>query len=65
MIAIDDFPQLALLAWNRKVREITEGDAFALYESNPQWVDRALMDARELALLDRLIQEIGRGVWNG
>ncbi len=65
MIAIDDYPQLALLAWNRKVRTITDEDALALYESNRQWVDRALMDARELGLLDRLIQEIGKGVFNG
>jgi hypothetical protein len=65
MIPIDDYPQLALLAWNRKVRTITEEEALALYESNPQWVDRSLMDDRELALLDRLIQEIGKGAWNG
>jgi len=65
MIALDDYPQLALIAWNRKVRTITEEDALALYEANRQWVDRALMDERELALLDRLIQEIGKGVFNG
>ena len=65
MIALDDYPQLALIAWNRKVRTITEEDALALYEANRQWVDRALMDERELALLDRLIREIGKGVFNG
>jgi len=25
MIALDDYPQLAMIAWNRKVRTITEG----------------------------------------
>lgn len=65
MIAIDDYPQLALISWNRKDRRITEEEALALYEANRQWVDRALMDDREIELLERLIQEIGKGVWNG
>jgi hypothetical protein len=60
MISIDDYPQLALLAWNRKVRLISEEEALALYESNSQWVDRATMDGRETALLDRLIRDVGR-----
>lgn len=65
MITIDDYPQLALLAWNRKVREITEEEALALYEANRQWVDRSLMGPRELSLLDRLVVELGRGVFLG
>jgi len=65
MIPIDDYPQLALLAWNRKVRTISGEEALALYESNPQWVDRVLMDERERVLLDRLIDDFGKGVWNG
>lgn len=65
MIAIDDYPQLALISWNRKDRRITDEEALALYEANRQWVDRALMDDREIELLERLIQEIGKGVWNG
>lgn len=64
MISIDDYPQLALLAWNRKVREITEEEALALYETNRQWVDRSLMNPRELSLLDRLVAELGRGVFH-
>lgn len=64
-ISIDDYPQLALIAWNRKVREITEEEALALYEANRQWVDRALMDDRERSFLDRLVTELGRGVFLG
>ena len=65
MIAIDDYPQLALIAWNRKVRTVSEEEALELYETHPQWVDRASMDVREQRFLERLIEEHGRGVWNG
>lgn len=64
-IDVDDYPQLALIAWNRRVRAISAEEAFELYERNPQWVDRASMDEHERALLDRLIVECGQGVWNG
>ena len=64
-IAIDDYPQLALIAWNRKVRLLSEQEAFELYETNPQWIDRATMDERERALLERLLATCGQGVWNG
>jgi hypothetical protein len=55
MIPLDDYPQLALIAWNRKVRAVSEDEALALYEAHPQWVERATMTAQELALLDRLL----------
>jgi hypothetical protein len=65
MISIDDYPQLALIAWNRKVRIVPQEEAFELYETHPQWIDRTTMDERERMLLDRLIVECGKGVWNG
>ncbi len=65
MISIDAHPQLARIAWNRKVRSIEEHEAFALYESNRQWVDRDAMDAGERALLDGLVARYGKGVWLG
>lgn len=55
MLSIDDYPQLSLLAWNRKERLLSEAEAFALYEANPQWVDRDTMGERERALLDELL----------
>lgn len=64
-ISIDDYPQLALIAWNRKVRTLSEVEALALYEANRQWVDQSLMDERERALLDRLVVEHGQGVFLG
>lgn len=63
MILLDDYPQLTLLAWNRKVRVIAEEEALALYESHPQWVDRATMDEPERALLDGLVARYAKGVW--
>lgn len=65
MIAIDDYPQLALIAWNRKVRVVSEEEAFELYETHPQWIDRASMEERERELLERLVAECAQGVWNG
>jgi hypothetical protein len=61
MILLDDYPQLALIAWNRKVRVVSEEEALALYEANPQWVDRAEMTPREQALLDDLLARAMRG----
>ena len=64
-ISIDDYPQLALLAWNRTVRTLSELEALALYKANRQWVDLSLMDERERALLARLVAEHGKGVFLG
>jgi hypothetical protein len=65
MILIDDYPQLTLLAWNRKVRVIAEEEALALYEAHPQWVDRATMGEHERAFLDGLVARYAKGVWLG
>lgn len=65
MIRLDDYPQLALIAWNRKVRAIPEDEALALYEANRQWVDRASMTREERAFLDRLVVRYAKGVWLG
>ena len=65
MIPIDDYPQLALIAWNRKVRVVHEEEALALYEAHRQWVDRATMGEHERALLDGLVARYAKGVWLG
>lgn len=61
---IDDFPQLALLAWNRAVREIAEDEAFALYERNWRFVDVEHLVAQEAALIERLTAQYGKGILN-
>ena len=61
----DDLPQLRFLLWSRVTDEVSEEEAFALYESNRQWVDRATMGERERRLFDRLVATYGRGVFLG
>ncbi len=61
---IDDYPQLALLAWSRVVREITGEEAFALYERNWRFVDVGCLNTNETALIDRLTTQYGHGVLN-
>jgi hypothetical protein len=38
MINVDEYPELALLAWNRLVRHIRAEDAFSLYEDNWRFI---------------------------
>lgn len=63
-LQIDDYPQMALLAWNRVVREISGEEAFALYESNWRFVDVDHLEPHEAALIDRLTKQYGHGVLN-
>ncbi|QWT21585.1 helix-turn-helix domain-containing protein [Bacillus sp. NP157] len=63
MVAIDAFPQLRRLAWNRPgKRTIAEPEALALYERNWDLVDRDAMDDAERALLKLLVDRYGNGV---
>lgn len=64
IIPIDEYPELALLAWNRAIRDIAGDEALALYEANWRFVDEAALAPRERALIDRLVQQYGRGVLN-
>jgi len=61
---LDDYPQLAQLAWNRAIRDITGEDALALYEANWRFVEQDELTARETALIDRLKKKYGHGVLN-
>ncbi|UPG96553.1 helix-turn-helix domain-containing protein [Luteibacter aegosomatissinici] len=63
LVAIDEFPQLKRLAWNRPgKRTIPEPDALALYERNWDLVDRNEMNDKERRLLDDLVNRYGNGV---
>ncbi len=63
-VKIDDYPQLAVLAWNRVVHEVTGEEAFALYEHNWRFVDTVRLAPHEAALIERLTKQYGHGVLN-
>lgn len=64
-IRIQDYPQLALITWQRRAdSELSEEEALALYEANWRYVDQASMSADEKALLQRLVVQYGHGVLN-
>ena len=64
IFCIDDYPELALLAWNRVVRNIAGDEALALSEANWRFVDEAHLAPNERALINRLTQQYGHGVLN-
>lgn len=62
-IPIAEYPQLRLIAWNRKDDDLIEEDeALALYEQNWRHVDHAHITAKEQQLIDRLIARYGNGI---
>jgi hypothetical protein len=61
----DDLPQLRFLLWNRATPEVTEEEAFALYEANRQWVDPPTMTERERRFFEHLVARYGHGVFLG
>lgn len=56
----DDLPQLRFLLWSRTTDEVSETEAFALYEANRQWVDPATMTDHARRFFDRLVASHGR-----
>lgn len=63
-VCIADYPQLALLAWQRRSPVIDAEEAFALYESNWRFVDDETLTNQERALIERLTEAYGKGVLN-
>jgi hypothetical protein len=63
----DDLPRLRFLLWSRVTVEVSEEEAFALYEGNRQWVDRATMGERERRLVGlsaydlEVVERVGLG----
>lgn len=57
-----EFPELALLVWNRDpTRSIAADEAFALYERNWRHVDKNRLTPREHALIHALAAACGHG----
>lgn len=64
-IQISEYPQLRLIAWNRRDDDqLDEEEALALYERNWRYVDQASISQREQQLIDRLVAKYGNGVFN-
>lgn len=62
-IRIADYPQLKLIAWNRRGdATLDENEALALYERNWRHVEVDALEPRERSLIDRLAKTIGKGV---
>jgi len=63
-IKIADYPELSALAWNRAGATITPEEALGLYRANWRFVSEERMPEHERALLRRLIDEYGGGVFS-
>ena len=63
-IDVREYPELALLCWNRAHPHIAPEDAFRLYEREWRLIDPERMTPRERELLHRLTEEFGQGVIN-
>ena len=64
VIRIQDYPQLADLAWNRRDEFMLAREAFQLYERNWRLVDPHALIPEERRLIERLKAEFGAGVMN-
>lgn len=65
MIAIADYPQLKLIAWNRRPDDwLDERDALSLYEANWRFIDEAALTDAERELIAHLRITYGCGVLN-
>lgn len=61
-VTLADYPQLRRLAWHAPgVTELTPREALDIYERNWRHLDRAALDDRERALIDRLAATVGKG----
>lgn len=63
LIALADYPELKLLAWNRTATaKIPAAEALSLYERNWRLVDRDRLLPAEKTLINRLADTYGSGV---
>lgn len=61
----ESYPQLRFLLWSRSAFEVTDEEAFALYEANRAWVSPDAMGPVERGYFDALVARFGRGVFLG
>ena len=63
-VRVEDYPNLALLCWNREVEYMGREDAFRLYERNWRLVDESELSPTEENFIDSLKKEFGHGLIN-
>ena len=63
-ILVDDFPELALICWNRQNRLTDEEEAFRLYEAGWRYVDQTRLSLHERKFIQKLMNTYGNGVLN-
>lgn len=63
-ITIDDYPQLALLCWNRGLRVMDEPEVLQQYEAGWRFIEQDQLVPSERALITRLVNLYGNGVLN-
>ena len=62
-IRISDYPQLAMICWNRNQEGfVLEDEALALYERNWIWIDKNDLNESEKNLINKLVKAYGNGV---
>ncbi len=65
MLALSEYPQLRLIAWNRRSEDqIDEEEAFALYESNWRFIEVDTLEDEERLLIKQLADRYGQGLLN-
>lgn len=64
-IALSDYPQLKLIAWNRSAEDfVSDWEALALYERNWDLVDKESLEDKERQLIEHLTKTVGNGVFH-
>ena len=63
-INIDDYPQLSLLCWNRKVRTAEESEALQIYEAGWRFILQESLTTEEHGFITQLSARYGNGVLN-
>lgn len=56
------YPQLRLLLWDRNNKNLTEKEAFYIYEKNARYLERDTITTEEAKFLDMLTHKYGHGV---
>ncbi|EBH0783075.1 hypothetical protein FJ875_23075 [Salmonella enterica] len=65
MIRIADYPQLRDAAWYiAENAQFTDEEALAFYERNWKYIEEDKLQPDELALINRLVKEVGHGILN-